>query len=187
MGRVAIRVRPRPETASPADRLRARQPVRPSDLRGRGMRRPRRQGEGLTASCGRGASRGSRAQRLDQGHALSWLKNLQNLDEEEKASIVRLEAANLDAMQAWQIRQNLQDLFAMPSVASARRFLHRWYAWVSTCDPPPMKKPRTIMAKADEILRSAATSPAASWKPSTATSRPPNARPRTIEPNATSN
>src|SRR5277367_1375276 len=77
------------------------------------------------------------------------------LDEEEKASIVRLGAANLDTMQAWQIRMNLQDVFTMPSVASARKFLRRWHAWVSTCDLQPMKKvSATIMAKADEILRS---------------------------------
>jgi Transposase len=58
-------------------------------------------------------------------------------------------------MQAWQIRQNLQDVFTMPSVASARKYLSRWHAWVSTCDLLPMKKAAsTIMAKADEILRS---------------------------------
>src|SRR5271169_5352216 len=90
-----------------------------------------------------------------KGTRYLWLTNLQNLDEEEKASIVRLEAANLDTMQAWQIRQNLQDVFTMPSVASARKYLSRWHAWVSTCDPLPMKKAAsTIMAKADEILRS---------------------------------
>ena len=49
-----------------------------------------------------------------KGTRYLWLKNLQNLDEEEKASIVRLEAANLDTMQAWQIPQNLQDVFTMP-------------------------------------------------------------------------
>src|ERR1700685_2016924 len=90
-----------------------------------------------------------------KGTRYLWLKKLQNLDAEEKASIVRLEAANLDTMQAWQIRMNLQDVFTMPSVASARKFLHRWHAWVSTCDLQPMKKvAATIMAKADEILRS---------------------------------
>jgi transposase len=90
-----------------------------------------------------------------KGTRYLWLKNLENLDEEEKASIVRLEAANLDTMQAWQIRLNLQDVFTMPSVASARKFLSRWYAWVSTCDLAPMQKAAsTIMAKADDILRS---------------------------------
>ena len=94
-----------------------------------------------------------------KGTRYLWLKNLQNLDAEEKASIVRLEAANLDSMQAWQIRMNLQDVFTMPSVASARKFLHRWHAWVSTCDLQPMKKvAATIMAKADEILRSVSSS-----------------------------
>ena len=95
-----------------------------------------------------------------KGTRYLWLKNLQNLDAEEKASIVRLEAANLDTMQAWQIRMNLQDVFTMPSVASARKFLHRWHAWVSTCDLQPMKKvAATIMAKADEILRSISSNP----------------------------
>src|SRR6202789_2653535 len=90
-----------------------------------------------------------------KGTRYLWLKNLQNLDAEEKAAIARLEAANLDTMQAWQIRLNLQDVFTMPSVASARKFLYRWYAWVSTCDLAPMKKAAfTIMAKADDILRS---------------------------------
>ncbi len=41
----------------------------------------------------RGSPRRSQAQRLDQGTRYLWLKNLQNLDEEEKASIARLEAA----------------------------------------------------------------------------------------------
>jgi hypothetical protein len=53
------------------------------------------------------------------------------------------------------IRMNLQDVFTMPSVASARKFLRRCHACVSTCDLLPMKKvAATIMAKADEILRS---------------------------------
>jgi transposase len=90
-----------------------------------------------------------------KGTRYLWLKNLQNLDEEETAQIVALETVNLDTMQAWRIRQNLQDVFTMPSVASARKFLYRWHAWVSTSDLPPMKKAAsTIMAKADEILRS---------------------------------
>ena len=74
-----------------------------------------------------------------KGTRYLWL-NLQNLDEEEKASIARLEAANLDTMQAWQIRHEFGDVSTMPSVASAKKFLHRWHAWVSTCDLHPMKK-----------------------------------------------
>jgi transposase len=92
---------------------------------------------------------------LIKGTRYLWLKNSENLDEEEKASIVRLEAANPDTMQAWQIRQNRQDVFAMSSVAGARKFLRRWSAWVSVCDLAPMKKAAsTIIAKADDILGS---------------------------------
>ena len=68
------------------------------------------------------------------------------------------QAANLDTMQAWQMRLNLQDLFKSPSVTSARKFLNRWNAWVETSDLKPMiKAARTIMGKADEILRSIAS------------------------------
>jgi transposase len=93
-----------------------------------------------------------------KGTRYLWLKNLQNLDDEEKAKLVDLEAANLDTMQAWQMRMNLQDLFKCPSVASARKFLDRWHAWVETSDLKPMiKAARTIMGKAEDILRSIAS------------------------------
>src|SRR6202042_3339752 len=64
-----------------------------------------------------------------KGTRYLWLKNLQNLDEEEKASIARLEAANLDTMQAWQIRMNLEEVFTKPSVASPRNDLSCLHAW----------------------------------------------------------
>ena len=93
-----------------------------------------------------------------KGTRYLWLKNLQNLTDEEKAKLVDLEAANLDTMQAWQMRLNLQDLFKCPSIASARKFLDRWHAWVETSDLKPMiKAARTIMGKADDILRSIAS------------------------------
>ena len=49
----------------------------------------------------------------------------------------RLEAQNLDTIQAMQIRMNLQQLFTMDA-KSARRFLDRWNAWVRVCDLGPM-------------------------------------------------
>src|SRR5271166_3597597 len=78
---------------------------------------------------------------------------------------------------------NLQQLFTMDA-KTARRFLDRWNAWVQVCDLGPMKRlAKTIMAKAEGILRSIATGlPTASSKPSTATCRPPSARPKATEP-----
>ena len=67
-------------------------------------------------------------------------------------------AQNLDTIQAMQIRMNLQQLFTMDA-KTARRFLDRWNAWVQVCDLGPMKRlAKTIMAKAEGILRSIATS-----------------------------
>ena len=68
----------------------------------------------------------------------------------------RLEAQNLDTIQAMQIRMNLQQLFTMDA-KTARRFLDRWNAWVQVCDLGPMKRlAKTIMAKAEGILKGAA-------------------------------
>lgn len=87
-----------------------------------------------------------------------WLKNLTNLDEGEKRELVKLETANLDTMQAWQMRLNLQEIFKMPTVASARKLLTLWNTWVQVSDLKPMKKvAKTIMEKADDILRAIAS------------------------------
>ena len=93
-----------------------------------------------------------------KGTRYLWLKNLNNLSDKEKATLVDLESANLDTMQAWQMRLNLQDIFNSGSLASARTRLSRWCAWVHTSDLRPMiRAATTIMAKADGILRAITT------------------------------
>ena len=88
-----------------------------------------------------------------------FLKNVDHLTLEEKETLSRLEPQNLDTIQAMQIRLNLQQLFTMDA-KTARRFLDRWNAWVQACDLAPMKRlAKTIVAKAEGILRSIATGP----------------------------
>ena len=92
-----------------------------------------------------------------KGRRYIFLKNVDNLTLEEKEALSRLEAQNLDTTQAMQIRMNLQQLFKMEA-KTARRFLDRWQAWVKVSDLGPMKKlAKTIMAKADGILRAIET------------------------------
>ena len=92
-----------------------------------------------------------------KGRRYIFLMNVDRLTLEEKEALSRLEAQNLDTIQAMQIRMNLQQLFTM-SVKTARRFLDRWNAWVQVCDLGPMKRlAKTITAKAEGILRSIAT------------------------------
>src|SRR5574337_14641 len=92
-----------------------------------------------------------------KGRRYIFLKNVDRLTREEKEALSRLEAQNLDTIQAMQIRMNLQQLFTM-SAKSARRFLDRWNVWVQVCDLAPMKKlAKTVMAKSEGILRSIAT------------------------------
>ena len=59
-----------------------------------------------------------------KGRRYIFLKNVDHLTQEEKEALSRLEAQNLDTIQAMQIRMNLQQLFTM-SAKSARRFLAR--------------------------------------------------------------
>jgi len=87
-----------------------------------------------------------------KGRRYIFLKNVDHLTQ----ALSRLEAQNLDTIQAMQIRMNLQQLFTMDA-KTARRFLDRWNAWVQVCDLGPMKRlAKTIMAKAEGILRSIA-------------------------------
>jgi transposase len=92
-----------------------------------------------------------------KGRRYIFLKNVDYLTLEEKEALSQLEAQNLDTIQAMQIRMNLQQLFTMDPKA-ARRFLDRWNTWVEVSDLGPMKKlAKTVMAKADGILRAIAT------------------------------
>jgi len=92
-----------------------------------------------------------------KGRRYIFLKNVDHLTLEEKEALSRLEAQNLDTIQAMQIRMNLQQVFTM-GAKMAPRFLDRWNAWVQVCDLGPMKQlAKTIMAKAEGILRSIAT------------------------------
>ena len=95
----------------------------------------------------------------------------------------RLEAQNLDTIQAMQIRMNLQQLFTMDA-KTARRFLDRWNAWVQVCDLGPMKRlAKTIMAKAEGILRSIATGLSNGvLEAINGNVKPPSARPKATEP-----
>ena len=92
-----------------------------------------------------------------KGRRYIFLKNVDRLTTEEKVTLSELEAQNLDATQAMQIRMNLQQLFTMDA-KTAGKFLDRWNAWVKISDLGPMKKlAKTIMAKSKGILRSIST------------------------------
>jgi len=92
-----------------------------------------------------------------KGRRYIFLKNVDKLTQEQKDDLSRLEAQNLDTIQAMHIRMNLQQLFRM-DINTARRFLLRWNSWVQVCDLAPMKRlAKTIMSKADGTLRSIAT------------------------------
>jgi transposase len=99
----------------------------------------------------------SRGNVMLKGTRYLWLKNIENLTDAQKLQLAELEGSNLDTMQAYQMRMNFQELFRAPSIPSARKFLKRWHAWVRTSQLSPMiKAAKTIMAKAEDILRAIA-------------------------------
>ena len=103
-----------------------------------------------------GATRGSAEQLQIKGRRYIFLKNVIS-DAGGEGSVVEIGSENLDTIQAIQIRMNLRQLFTMDA-KTARRFLDSWNAWVQVCDLGPMKRlAKTIMAKAEGILRSIAT------------------------------
>jgi transposase len=100
----------------------------------------------------------SRENAVLEGTRYLWLKNAENLTPAQQTQMAALEGTNLDTLQAYQMRMNLQDVFQAPSLASARRFLDRWASWVRLSELKPMvRAAATIMEKADGILRSIAT------------------------------
>jgi transposase len=93
-----------------------------------------------------------------KGTRYIWLKNTENLTPEQADALKELEGENLDTMQAYQIRMNLQEVFRMGSLVDAARFLRRWVTWVGICDLAPMKRvAKTISDKAAQILAAITT------------------------------
>jgi transposase len=93
-----------------------------------------------------------------KGARYIFLKNKDNLTHAQRLRLAAPEGINLDTLQAWQIRINLQEAFDGPSLTSARRFLQRWNARVQTPGlRPTMKAAKTIMKRVGDILRSIET------------------------------
>jgi transposase len=81
-----------------------------------------------------------------QVKGLRWLllRNWQNLTGAQKATIRELQGANRRMFRAWQLKEELRDIFTMPLLA-ARRALDDWLAWASRSKLTPfVKLARTI-------------------------------------------
>ena len=102
--------------------------------------------------------RESRSDPSLEGSRYIWLANPGNLAALQALQMAAFEGSHLDAMQACQIRLNLQDAFKMGEVAAARRLLERWNSWVKISALEPMiKVAATIMERAADILRAIET------------------------------
>jgi len=66
-----------------------------------------------------------------------WLTNPANLSAPQQAVLERLSTTNLLTAKAYQMRLNLQALWAQRSPAGAERYLRRWCTWVLRATQPP--------------------------------------------------
>jgi transposase len=109
-----------------------------------------------------------------------WLKNPRNLSERQRTQLDNLAAANLKTGRAYRIRLAFQELYAQPAT-HAEPFLKKWYWWATHSRLPPMIEAARMIEchwSGASSAGSTARSPMASWKPSTASCKPPKPRPR---------
>ena len=81
-----------------------------------------------------------------QFKGLRWLllRNWENLSAKQKSVIRGLDKANRRAFRAWQLKEELRDIFALPLLA-ARRAIDDWLAYASRSQLAPfVKLARTI-------------------------------------------
>jgi len=86
------------------------------------------------------------AEAAKQFKGLRWLllRNWENLSSKQKSVIRGLDKANRRAFRAWQLKEELRDIFAL-SLAAARRALDDWLAYASRSQLAPfVKLARTI-------------------------------------------
>ncbi|MDA8185516.1 MAG: ISL3 family transposase [Actinomycetota bacterium] len=90
--------------------------------------------------------RTGRAKAAKEFKGLRWmlLRNWENLTSKQKGTIRELERANTRAFRAWQLKEELRDIMAMPLIP-ARRALDDWLAYASRSRLAPfVKLARTI-------------------------------------------
>ena len=60
-----------------------------------------------------------------------WLKNRENLREEERSQLDKLLQMNLKTSRAYRLKLDLQELWKMSDIEAARKFLKSWF-WRAT-------------------------------------------------------
>ena len=87
---------------------------------------------------------GAKAAKEFKGLRWMLLRNWENLTSAQKGVIRDLERANTRAFRAWQLKEELRDIFTMPFLA-ARRALDRWLVYASRSRLAPfVKLARTV-------------------------------------------
>jgi transposase len=93
-----------------------------------------------------------------KGSRYTWIKNPANLTYEQFATFKKLHRRNLDTVDAYHMRLNLQDMWKLPSEKVARAYLLKWCKWVRSKAKkrpglaPMLRVAKTIRSKFDGIL-----------------------------------
>lgn len=68
-----------------------------------------------------------------------WLKNPENLKDEERARLGYLEKINLKSHRAWLLKEFFREFWEYPSSESAKAFLNKWFWWATHSRLKPMR------------------------------------------------
>jgi transposase len=90
-----------------------------------------------------------------KGTRYDWLMNPSRLSPKRRARVASLSGKHLKTAKAYQMRLNLRDLWAQPTITAARRYLKKWCSWVLKATAPPRDSKRTWIL---ERMRTAASS-----------------------------
>jgi len=82
-----------------------------------------------------------------------WLKNPENLTENQKKQLASLRSMDLKTARAYQMKLNLQHFWTIPDQETAQAYLKKWYFWLTHSRLEPMiKLAKTIKKHWDGIM-----------------------------------
>ena len=66
-----------------------------------------------------------------KGSKYLWLRNRENVPDDQRARFRRLRGADLKTARAWALKEDLRHFWSDASARGAERFWHHWYFWAT--------------------------------------------------------
>lgn len=79
--------------------------------------------------------------------SIYFLKNPENMNDQEKSRFKSLRKENLKAGRAWSIKEMFSEFWTYSYQASAEKFFKRWYGWATRSRLKPMSDVAKLMKR----------------------------------------